>query len=261
MTGDEQRGTDRDDGDPPSREPSPLQRPAGPWTDGVALVLDQLAERLPGVAPVHQGRSGPGTEAVTFLPGLVPHRPYPPEVRSDAALVSVGRLLRRVHDALGGVDVPGCQRLPGAPAAPAETVCHGDVGPWNTVYRDGEAVGLIDWDLAAPGPARWDLALAAWHHVPLYDDGDAARFGWDRPPRRAHRLRLLCDAYGHPLDAALLDDVARWHDVNEAVVRWSRRHPHEPAARPWIKVDLDGVARDRRWLAQHRSALLGRAAG
>jgi Ser/Thr protein kinase RdoA (MazF antagonist) len=237
-----------------------VDRPTGPWSAGVGALLTGLAERLPGAAPVPRPAPAPDREVVSYLPGLVPRRPYPPEVRSDRALVSVGRLLRRVHEALAAVEVDGCQRLPGAPTAPAETVCHNDVGPWNVVYRHGEAVALIDWDLAAPGPARWDLALAAWHHVPLYDDADAAHFGWDTAPDRPRRLRLLCDAYGHPVDDALLDDVARWHDVNEAMVTWSRRRPAEPAARPWLKVDLAGVGRDRRWLQINRGRLLGGAA-
>lgn len=239
-----------------------VRRPAGPWSAGVAVALDTLASRAPGVGPVHLRPPGESDEVVTHLEGLVPARPYPPEVRSDAALASVGRLLRRVHDALAGVDVPGCQRLPGAPTCPPETVCHGDAGPWNVVYRHGRAVALIDWDLAAPGPAGWDLALAAWHHVPLYDDDDAARFGWTPPPDRGRRLRLLCEAYGAPVTASLLDDVARWHDVNDQVVTWARRHPDDPAARPWTKVDLAGVQRDRRWLAANGAELLeGAVAG
>lgn len=236
-----------------------VQRPGGPWSAGVSAALDLLAARAPGVAPVHLAPPDGRGELVRRLDGLVPTRPYPAEVRSERALVSVGHLLRRVHDAGTGVDVPGCQRLPGARSAPSETLCHHDAGPWNVVYREGVAVGLIDWDLAGPGPASWDLALVAWHHVPLYDDDDAARFGWAPPPDRARRLRLLCDAYGRPLHDGLLDDVARWHDVNDAMVTWARAHPAEAAARPWIKVDLDGVERDRRWLRANRAALLADA--
>ncbi len=34
----------------------------------------------------------------------------------------------------------------------------GNMGP---VFRDGLAVGLIDWDYASPGPRLWDLAHLA----------------------------------------------------------------------------------------------------
>lgn len=35
-----------------------------------------------------------------------------------------------------------------------QIVIHGDVGPWNLVWRDGELVGLIDWEYATIGSPR-----------------------------------------------------------------------------------------------------------
>lgn len=230
------------------------RRPAGPWTEAVAGVLDDLAAA--GVlAPRHLGREGE-TELVTELEGLVPARPYPPEVLTDRALASVGELLRRQHRALAPRPAAGFQLLPGWPRRPAETVCHNDCGPWNVVYREGRAVALIDWDLARPGPASLDLALAAWHHVPLYDDHDARWFGWETPVDRAERLRVLCEAYGAAVTAGLLDDVALWQKMTVAMVRQARRQPDRPGSRPWLKVNLEGVESDRRWLARHRDSLL-----
>ena len=43
----------------------------------------------------------------------------------------------------------------------------GDLGPWNTVYRDGVPVAFIDWDGAEPVEPVADLAAAAWAFVPL----------------------------------------------------------------------------------------------
>lgn len=235
-------------------DPKVRQRPAGPWTPTVARILDDLAAA--GIhAPRHLGLDG-NTETVTHLEGLVPARPYPPEVLTDDALASVGALLRRHHDALDPDPRPGTQALAGWPDRPPDTVCHNDCGPWNIVYRNGKAEALIDWDLARPGPASLDLALAAWHHIPLYNDGDAALFGWATPPNRYHRLRLLCDAYGLALTPALLDDVATWHHMTIATARWAHRNPTHPAARPWLKVNINGVEADRHWLRYHAQELL-----
>lgn len=44
---------------------------------------------------------------------------------------------------------------------------HGDLAPWNTLWRDDELVALIDWDTAGPAPAGWDAAQAAWYFIPL----------------------------------------------------------------------------------------------
>jgi len=74
-------------------------------------------------------------------------------------------------------------------------LCHNDVCPENVVFRDGQAVALIDFDLAAPGRAVWDVAMTARYWVPMLDPASAAGFyptGLDAPVR----LRILADGYG-----------------------------------------------------------------
>ena len=71
-------------------------------------------------------------------------------------------------------------------------MCHNDLYRGNVVFRDGRAVGLIDFDFAHPADPLWDLAVAAWHWVPLTE-------GWrsDVPTHRwPDRLRIFVDAYG-----------------------------------------------------------------
>ncbi len=55
------------------------------------------------------------------------------------------------------------------PPLPGEIVSHGDLGPWNTVYRDGLPVAFIDWDGAQPVDPVADLAsiLPALQRSPL----------------------------------------------------------------------------------------------
>ncbi len=122
--------------------PNIRRRPAGPWTPAVAIILDDLAA-ADIHAPRHLNLHG-NTETVTHLEGLVPSRPYPPEVLTDDALASVGGLLRQHHNALDPHPRPGTQVLPGWPDRPPDTVCHNDCGPWNIVYQHGKAVALID---------------------------------------------------------------------------------------------------------------------
>ncbi|WP_290866248.1 phosphotransferase [Hamadaea sp.] len=50
---------------------------------------------------------------------------------------------------------------------PAEVVCHSDAAPYNTVFRSGHPVALIDFDTAHPGPRVWDVAYAVYRFVPL----------------------------------------------------------------------------------------------
>jgi len=74
-------------------------------------------------------------------------------------------------------------------------ICHNDVCLENVVFRDGRAIGLLDFDFAAPGRPIRDLAAFARTCVPIDDDLSAVRLGFeviDRPGR----LRLVADTYG-----------------------------------------------------------------
>lgn len=61
--------------------------------------------------------------------------------------------------------------------------------------RGEEAVGLIDFDHAAPGRPTYDLAQLAKMCVPLDRPERIMRLGWTEPDQAA-RLRLVADAYG-----------------------------------------------------------------
>jgi len=46
-------------------------------------------------------------------------------------------------------------------------ICHGDIGPYNTIHVANKAVALIDFERAAPGPRIWDLAFAVYRFAGL----------------------------------------------------------------------------------------------
>jgi thiamine kinase-like enzyme len=73
-------------------------------------------------------------------------------------------------------------------------VCHNDVCLENIVFREAKAVALLDFDVAAPGRPEYDLAQFARMCVPVDDDVNAARLGWDTADRPG-RLRLVADNY------------------------------------------------------------------
>ncbi|WP_336208823.1 phosphotransferase [Nonomuraea sp. LPB2021202275-12-8] len=186
-----------------------VRRPAGPWTPAVHGLLGHLAATGFTGAPRAHGLDGRGREILDFVPGSVAHYPVPDYVWSDAALRALARLLRDYHDATAGYTPPdgATWYFPARPGA--EVVCHGDVAPYNCVFRDGLPVAFIDFDTAHPGPRLWDVAYAAYRFVPLtaVGNGEAVL----PVPEQARRLRLLCDAYGLPASgrAVLPEAVAR----------------------------------------------------
>lgn len=172
---------------------STVRRPARAWSPATrALVRHLRASGVDGV-PAWHGIDERGRDIFDFLPGEVGNYPLSSHVRGDRALVTAARLLRRVHEA----SVPLIsERLPWQqpPVEPVEVVCHGDFAPYNCVFSNGEAVGLIDFDNARPGPRSWDLAYALYRFAPLTDPANRDGFGDDAD--HARRARLFLDSYG-----------------------------------------------------------------
>ncbi|GHC38916.1 phosphotransferase [Streptomyces cinnamoneus] len=201
---------------------STVRRPVGPWTRTVHALLDHLQSAGFAGAPRAHGFDTEGRGILDFLPGSVAGYPLPDYVRSDATLQAVAVMLRRYHDATVSFTPAedASWYFPGR--EPAEVICHGDVAPYNCVFRDERPVAFIDFDTAHPGPRIWDLAYAAYRFVPLTDPGNG---DFTLPvEEQARRLRLLADAYqlDHK-DRAALADTAR--DRLEHLVR----HMHEQA--------------------------------
>jgi aminoglycoside phosphotransferase (APT) family kinase protein len=171
-----------------------VRRPAHPWSPAVRELVRHLrAAGVTGV-PAWHGIDEQGRDVFDYLPGEVGNYPLPAQARSETALVSAGRLLRQVHDA--SVPLTARASLPWQlpPLEPVEVICHGDFAPYNCVFAEGVAVGVIDFDTARPGPRRWDLAYALYRFAPLTDPANGDGFGDAK--EQARRARQFLDAYG-----------------------------------------------------------------
>ncbi|MGW0448781.1 phosphotransferase enzyme family protein [Streptosporangium sandarakinum] len=185
-----------------------VRRPTGRWTPAVHALLDHLAAAGFTGAPRSHGLDGEDREILDFLPGQVPDYPLPEYARSDSTLCAVGALLRDYHDATIGFAAPADADWYFSPQRPAEVICHGDIAPYNCVFRDGRLVAFIDFDTVHPGPRVWDVAYAAYRFVPLA----ALHREEGIPPieEQARRLRLFADAYGlGETDREALPNTAR----------------------------------------------------
>ncbi len=106
------------------------------------------------------------------------------------------------------------------PPRAGEIISHGDLGPWNTVYRDGIPVAFIDWDSAGPVSPLDDLADAAWTFVPLAPPRQLIEADHPLPDLPA-RLRLFVEAYGLTDRKAILPALER--SMTGAAGRHERR--------------------------------------
>jgi aminoglycoside phosphotransferase (APT) family kinase protein len=134
--------------------------------------------------------------------------------------------------------------------APSDIVCHGDFGPWNLVWEDGQPVGIVDWDLAYPGPALDDVAYGLVYSVPFRTDEHAMRWqGFSEPPLRRHRIEVFADAYGIGTDGLVDAVIARQHKTAEH----SRILKERGLLAPWTTTA--SVAQNfelARWSGEHR---------
>jgi Ser/Thr protein kinase RdoA (MazF antagonist) len=198
------------------REGDTVIRPSGEWTPAVHRLLSHL--NAAGVSGVPQplGTTEDRREVLRFVEGTVPTYPMPEWAWAEKALESSARLLRQIHDATAGLDIPGPWRSP--VREPVEVICHNDFATYNLVFDAGTAVGVIDWDFSSPGPRLWDLAYLAYRIVPL-SSGDR-RDGFTDEERRV-RLRRLLAAYG--CDDTPRDVISMLHERLLALAAFSDR--------------------------------------
>jgi hypothetical protein len=193
-------------------------------------------------APRYLGSDERGREILTFIEGHVAwERPQTAAVRSEACLAAVARLVRQFHDLTAGSELAGGQ----------EVVCHNDLSPRNTVYRDlGDGlrpVAFIDWDIAAPGARVHDVAHMCWQYLDL---GPAAE-----PADAARLVRLIADSYGLTDRAGLVETILWWQDrcwrgIDAAA---------DAGVAAMVRLREIGAADEVRaayqWTAQHRAVL------
>jgi hypothetical protein len=183
-----------------------VRRGAGPWTPTIHAFMRHLRAAGFAMVPEPLGIDERGREIISLLPGAPASYPLPDFAWSETTLTTVARTLRAFHDASMGFVPPPDGPWQWPAHEPAEVICHNDFAPYNLMFEDGRLTGVIDLDLASPGPRVWDMAYTAYRFVPLTDPGnpDAPFAGADE---QARRLAAFCRAYGEPSVAP--SDVVR----------------------------------------------------
>jgi Phosphotransferase enzyme family len=202
-----------------------VRRPVHPRSGFVHALLVQLEGSGLELAPRFLGIDEEGREILSYLMGTVPPDLQPDH--ADETLAAAARLIRRFHDATAGSALAGAE----------EVVCHNDLSPCNFVFRDGRPVGLIDFDAAAPGPRRRDLAYALFLWLNLGTDGPDV-------VEQLRRAGVFLDAYGLEDREGLVEAIMSVQ--REGIERV--RDPVKPGARRWWEEQLA-------WVVQHREEL------
>lgn len=136
-------------------------------SSNIHRLLRHLEAKGISEVPRFVGIDEQGREILTYLNGETADYPLKSYMWSDEAIQDAARLMRRLHDASSDFEwsaewVP----IDNTPQ-PLEVICHNDFAVYNTIFYEGKVSGIIDFDLAAPGPRAWDIVYALYTFVPL----------------------------------------------------------------------------------------------
>lgn len=232
-----------------------VRRPQTGGSPAVHALLRHLERVGFDGAPRYLGQDDLGREILGYVAGDAATEPHAPWALSDAALVSVADLLRRYHEAVRTFDPSAYGWSTTVPQRfRSGLVSHNDPNLDNIVFRDGAAVALIDFDLASPGSALWDVALAARLWVPLRAEEDVPDV---RHGRMRERLRLFLDAY--PLAGGdrrrLVAAATQTHDWCYHLVGAGADEGKPGYVQYWTTSTQARARRGQRWLDDNADAL------
>ncbi|MBR0602169.1 phosphotransferase, partial [Bacillus safensis] len=125
----------------------------------------------------------------------------------------LARMLRLYHDAVCDFPISDdWERMDNTPNN-IEVVCHNDFAMYNIIFKDKKPVGIIDFDVAAPGPRLWDIAYTLYTCVPLSrffrtETGEVVKYSsLDHADYIKHRVKLFFESYGEEIAEDYLDMV------------------------------------------------------
>ena len=186
---------------------------------------------------------------LSFIPGEAAIAPYEDWALTDEALVSVAHRLRRYHDAVGSFEAMGHDWPQSVPEEFREgLVSHNGPNLDNVIFSGDRAVALIDFDLASPGSAVWDVACAARLWAPLREEGDVPS---RLRGRSLDRLRTFVDAYGLAKHdrGRMIDATVHAHDWCYDIVREAVASGHQTFGSIWRDGGRVKADRTREWIA------------
>jgi Phosphotransferase enzyme family len=212
-----------------------VHRPVAPWTPAIHDLLRHLEAIGYEYSPRVLGFDEHGREVLTWIDGESGPDGWA-KVIDDRGLISFARTLREYHDAVAGYRPPEGTRWSTTIGGPVgdEVICHGDFGPWNTVWDGRRPVGILDWDHARPAPRLHDVAYALEYTAPFRDDVECVRWlRYPQPPDRRHRLDVFATAYGLSDGTGLVEAVITVQNSDIDAVRRLAADGIEPQA-TWV---------------------------
>lgn len=179
----------------------------------IHALLKHLDNKGYDYSPKYLGIDEKGREVLSFIEGEAGNYPLKEYMWSDDVLREIAKMLRLYHDSVS--DFPfndSWQSLDNTPQH-AEVLCHNDFAIYNIIFQNERPIGIIDFDVAGPGPRLWDIAYTLYTCVPLsrfYLTETGGKIYYDSI-RDAHRIKnrvnLFFDSYGKGFEENYIEMV------------------------------------------------------
>ncbi|WP_050180475.1 aminoglycoside phosphotransferase family protein [Domibacillus robiginosus] len=182
-----------------------VRRELKPESSSIHKLLKHLEDKDFNYAPKFLGIDEQGREMLSFIEGEAGQYPLKGYMWSNDVLKEIAKMLRLYHEAVS--DFPLVNEFKPIDHTPqtVEVLCHNDFAIYNIIFNQQKPVGIIDFDVAGPGPRIWDIAYTLYTCLPLsrfYLSETAQKVHYD-PSRHASlikkRLTLFFETYGEEM--------------------------------------------------------------
>ncbi|MDR7071606.1 phosphotransferase [Fictibacillus barbaricus] len=198
-----------------SRLGNTVRRELKPESEKIHKLLNHLQHKGYPYAPKFIGIDEKGREILTYFEGEAGNYPLKGYMWSDDSLIKIAKMLRLYHDAVSDFGFSEeWQPLDNTPE-PYEIICHNDFAIYNIIFDDEKPVGIIDFDVAAPGPRVWDIAYSLYTCVPLSrfclsETGEKVAYqSSEHASRMKERVKLFFESYGEKAAPNVLEIVVQ----------------------------------------------------
>ncbi|OIK09240.1 phosphotransferase [Bacillus sp. MUM 13] len=171
-----------------------VRRELKPDSAKIHKLLQHLESKGFEYAPKFLGIDEKNREILSYIEGETGNYPLKQYMWSDDVLTEIAKMLRLYHDSISDFSFDDSWQSIDNTPQPFEVICHNDFAIYNIIFKNKRPVGIIDFDVAGPGPRLWDIAYTLYTCVPL------SKFSVLNANQVKQRIKLFFRSYGEEVN-------------------------------------------------------------